>query len=64
MHFTNKFFIWWCLIFIKTNWHYFDIFCECTFFIFFCDRPNVIILKIHYESIIFLKFIQMFFDHS
>jgi len=29
-----------------------------------CDKHNVVILKIHYKSIIFLKFIQFFYDDS
>jgi hypothetical protein len=29
-----------------------------------CDKCNVVILTIHYESIIFLMFIQNFYDDS
>jgi len=61
MHFTNKFFVWWWFIlfyFILTLiWHFF----ESTFlFLFLCDVHNVVISKIHYESIIFLGFIPIF----
>jgi hypothetical protein len=31
---------------------------------FLCDRRNVVISKIHYKSIIFLEFIQFFWDDS
>ncbi len=34
------------------------------FSFFLCDRCNVVISKVHYESIVFLKFIQMFYDDS
>jgi hypothetical protein len=29
-----------------------------------CDKRNVVISKVHYESIIFLKFVQIFYDDS
>jgi hypothetical protein len=61
MHFINKFFIWWCFIFYFLFWHYFDIFFESTFFM--CDKCNVVISKVHYKSIIFLEFIQIFYDN-
>jgi hypothetical protein len=34
------------------------------YFIFLCDRHNVVISKVHYKSIIFLEFIQTFYDDS
>jgi hypothetical protein len=34
-----------------------------THFLFFmCERRNVVISKVHYESIIFLEFIQKIYD--
>jgi hypothetical protein len=34
-------------------------------FLFFrCDKCSVVISKVHYESIIFSKFIQFFYDDS
>jgi hypothetical protein len=29
-----------------------------------CNKHNVVISKVHYESIIFLEFIQYFYDDS
>jgi hypothetical protein len=59
MHFINQFFIWWCFIF------YFDTtlmyFLSPHFSFSLCDKCNVVISKVHYESRIFLKFIQFFF---
>jgi hypothetical protein len=34
------------------------------FSFFLCDKHSVVISKVHYESIIFLKFIQTFYDDS
>jgi hypothetical protein len=46
---------------------YFDItltyFLSPHFSFFVCDRGNVVILKVHYKSIIFLKFVQNFYDN-
>jgi hypothetical protein len=33
-----------------------------TFHFFLCDMRSVVILKVHYESIIFLEFIQKIYD--
>jgi hypothetical protein len=47
------------LVFILTLfWQFF----YSTFFILLCDRQSVVISKVHYESIIFLEFIQIFYD--
>jgi len=64
MHFINKFLIWWLFIFKFLFWHYFDIFFETAFSFFLCDKHNVVISKVHYESTIFLKFIQKIYDDS
>jgi hypothetical protein len=34
------------------------------FHFFLCDNHNVVISKVHYESIIFLEFIENFYDDS
>jgi hypothetical protein len=34
------------------------------FSFFLCDKYNVVISKVHYESIIFLEFIQKIYDDS
>jgi hypothetical protein len=34
------------------------------FHFFLCDERSVVISKVHYESIIFLEFIQIFYDQS
>jgi hypothetical protein len=60
MHFTNKFFILF-FYFFDTILTYFW---SPQFSFFLCDKCNVVILKIHYESIIFLEFIQNIYDNS
>jgi len=62
MHFISKPLIWWCFIFWILFWHYFDIFLESTYFIFSVWETYDVISKIHYESIIFLEFIPIFYD--
>jgi hypothetical protein len=42
--------------------HYFDIFLSPHFSFFLCERQRVVISKVHYKSIIFLKFIQKIYD--
>ncbi len=60
MHFTNKFFISWFiflfLFFDTTLTH----FLSQHFLFFMCDRHNVVISKVHYESIIVLGFTPNF----
>jgi hypothetical protein len=45
---------------------YFDItltyFLNPHFSFFVCDKCSIVISKVHYESIIFLEFINFFFD--
>jgi hypothetical protein len=60
MHFTIKLLmLWWHIFFIK-----FDItmtyFLSPQFSFFMCDKHNVIISKVHNESILFLKLIDNF----
>jgi hypothetical protein len=54
------------MMFLKKN--YYDTilmyFLNPHFLFSLCDKHNVIISKVHYESIIFLKFIQIFHEDS
>jgi hypothetical protein len=61
MHFTNKFLLMMLYLFIDTTLTYF---LSPHFSIFLCDKHGVVISKVHYKSIIFLKFIQFFYDDS
>jgi hypothetical protein len=63
MQFTNQFFIWW-FFFKKKIWHYFDAFFSPQISFSLCDKRSVVISKVHYDSIIFLEFIQIYYDDS
>jgi hypothetical protein len=47
-------------LFIIIISHYYKIFFESTFSCYMCEKLNAIISKVHYESIIFLEFSQIF----